>query len=381
MRPEFLKLRDSEIRAVWQMGFTIPDVVGLWVGESDISTPDFICDAATRAMKEGKTFYTHQRGIPELRQALIEYHQMLYNVTLTDDRIAVTSAGMNAIMAIVQSLVSPGDNVIGVSPVWPNIFRCVEIMGGSTREVPLEPGQNGWFLDIEKLFAATDHRTRVIYLATPGNPTGWVINDSDRRALLDFARKRNIAIIADEVYNRLIYNCLASPSFLEIAEPDDPLFVVNSFSKTWCMTGWRLGWMIMPRNVSTQMERLIGFNTSGAQPFLQEAAIVAIREGEEWVRQWVDRCRQGRVFVLERLRNMNRVSVIPSEASFYLMLRIEEMGDSIEFCKKMVEEAKIGLAPGAAFGKGGENFLRLCYAQSELKLAKGMDRLQNFLGN
>ena len=380
-RPEFLALKDSEIRAVWQMGFSIPDVVGFWVGESDIPTPPFICDAAAKALGDGKTFYTHQRGIPELRKALIDYHQMLYGIDIEDGRVAITSAGMNAVMVIVQSLISPGDNLIAISPVWPNILRCTEIMGGEAREVALDASPQGWSLDIEKLFASVDDRTKAIYLATPGNPTGWIIDEADRQALLEFARRRKIAIIADEVYNRLIYDRLAAPSFLEIAMPDDPLFIINSFSKTWCMTGWRLGWMILPKGMESSYERLIGFNTSGAQPFLQEAAIIAIREGEAWVKQWVERCRCGRDYVIERLSKMNRVSIIPSNASFYFMLQIEEMGDSVEFCKKMVMEAKVGLAPGTAFGKGGENFVRLCYAQSDDKLKKGMDRLENYLRN
>lgn len=379
VREEFSHLPDSEIVAVWRMGFTIPDVIGLWVGESDLPTPSFICDAASRALKEGKTFYTHRRGIPELRQALIEYHRDLYGVTIEDARLAVTSAGMNAIMNITQALIGPGDNLVGITPAWPNIFHCVEIMGGESRQVGMQGDDRGWHLDIEKVFAATDNRTKAIYLASPGNPTGWIISMEDRKALLDFARQRNIAIISDEVYNRLVYDRKAAPSFLEIAEPEDPVFVVNSFSKTWCMTGWRVGWMVMPRSLTTQMERLMGFNTSGGQAFLQEGCVAAVRDGEEWVRQWVARCAKGREIVLDRLQGMNRITVIPSQASFYLMLRIAEMGNSVEFCQRMVREAKVGLAPGAAFGEAGKEYVRLCYAQSEERLHKGMDRLEDFL--
>ncbi|MBK8158997.1 MAG: pyridoxal phosphate-dependent aminotransferase [Rhodospirillaceae bacterium] len=383
IRPAIENLQDSQIVDVWKMGFTVPDVVGLWVGEGDLPTTKFICDAAAEALREGKTFYTYKRGIPELRQALIDYHRRLYNVELTEDRIAVTSSGMNAMMLIVQSLIGAGDNMVCVTPVWPNIFRAVEIMGGEPRQVAMTGEGDGWHLDLDKLFAACDGRTRAVYVATPGNPTGWVMPEEQRRALLDFCRKRRIALIADEVYNRLIYNKPVAPSFLELATPDDPVFVVNSFSKTWAMTGWRMGWMVMPRSALTQIERLIEFNTSGGQPFLQAACVKAIAEGEDWVKWMVDRCRQGRDLVLERLSGMNRVRVIPADASFYLMLQVEELGKepgaALDFCKRLVVEGKVGLAPGTAFGAGGEGYLRLCYAQSNDRLSVAMDRFEAFL--
>ncbi|HVJ39888.1 MAG TPA: pyridoxal phosphate-dependent aminotransferase [Dongiaceae bacterium] len=379
LRPDIAELKDSQIVDVWKMGFAVPDVIGLWVGEGDMPTPEFICDAAARALKNGHTFYTQKRGIPELRRALIDYHRDLYGVEIADERIAVTSAGMNAMMIIIQSLVTAGDNVVCVTPVWPNIFACIEILGGDVRQVDLKAGAAGWQLDIERLFDACDARTKAIYIASPGNPTGWVMPEEQRRALLDFARQRRIAIIADEVYNRLVYDRPVAPSFLEIATPDDPLFVVNSFSKTWAMTGWRVGWMIMPRHAAPVFERLLEFNTSGGQSFLQWGCVAAIREGEAFVQSMVARCKAGRDLVVERLAAMNRISVVPNQASFYLMLQVADMADPLDFCKRLVVEGRVGLAPGTAFGRGGEKFLRLCYAQSEDRLNAAMDRLAGFL--
>jgi aspartate aminotransferase len=380
IRPEIAALADSEIVAVWKMGFSVPDVIGLWVGEGDLPTAKFICDAAATALAEGKTFYTYKRGSPELRQALIDHYRKLYNVSLTEDRVAVTSSGMNGLMLVIQSLVGAGDNVVCVSPVWPNIFRAVEIMGGQARQVPMQGRADGWHLDLDRLFAACDNRTRGIYVASPGNPTGWIMPEDQRRALLDFCRTRGIAIIADEVYNRLIYDRPVAPSMLEIAGPDDPVFVANSFSKTWAMTGWRVGWVMMPRGFAPRIESLVEYNTSGGQPFLQAACVTAIREGEEWVKWMVERCRGGRALVLDRLAAMNRVRVVPASASYYLMLQVAEMGNALDFCKRLVVEGKVGLAPGTAFGAGGEGYLRLCYAQSNERLAKAMDRLEAFLG-
>ncbi|HVJ32288.1 MAG TPA: pyridoxal phosphate-dependent aminotransferase [Terriglobia bacterium] len=379
LRSDIAELKDSQIVDVWKMGFSVPDVIGLWVGEGDMPTPEFICEAAARALKDGHTFYTQKRGIPELRRALIDYHRDLYGVEIADERIAVTSAGMNAMMIIIQSLVTAGDNVVCVTPVWPNIFACIEILGGAVRQVDLKGDAAGWQLDIERLFDACDARTKAIYIASPGNPTGWVMPEEQRRALLEFARQRRIAIIADEVYNRLVYDRPVAPSFLEIATPDDPLFVVNSFSKTWAMTGWRVGWMIMPRHAAPVFERLLEFNTSGGQSFLQWGCVAAIREGEAFVQSMVARCKAGRDLVVERLAAMNRVSVIPNQASFYLMLQVADMTDPLDFCKRLVVEGRVGLAPGTAFGHGGEKFLRLCYAQGEDRLNQAMDRLAGFL--
>lgn len=380
IRPDIAALEESQIVEVWRMGFEVPDVIGMWVGQGDLPTPRFICDAAARAMEAGDTFYTHKRGIPELRAALIDYHRDLYGVEIADSRIAVTSSGMNAMMLIVQTLVSAGDNIVCVTPVWPNIFAAIQIQGGIARHVPMTGTDHGWELDLQHLLDACDDRTRAVYVASPGNPTGWVMPEDQRRALLAFCRQRGIALIADEVYNRLIYTQPVAPSFLEIAAPDDPLFVVNSFSKTWAMTGWRVGWIILPQGLTDQLDRLIEFNTSGGQSFLQAGCIAAIREGEPWVKWMVERCRHGRDLVLGRLNAMNRVSVIPADASYYLMLRVEEMGDPVAFCKRLVREARIGLAPGTAFGAGGEQYLRLCYAQGEERLGEAMDRLARFLG-
>jgi aspartate aminotransferase len=381
VRPEIKALPDSGIVEVWKMGFTVPDVIGLWVGEGDLPTTRFICDAAAKSLADGETYYTYKGGIPELRQALSNYYRKHWNVGVSDERIIVTSSGMNGMVLVVQTLLGAGDNAVCVSPVWPNIFAAIQVMGAEPRQVALTGDDKGWHLDIEKLFAACDARTRAIYLASPGNPTGWVMPKDQRRALLDFARKKRIAIIADEVYGRLIYDRPVAPSFLEIAEPGDPLFVVNSFSKTWAMTGWRVGWIVAPTAIVHKLEMLIEYNTSGGQTFTQRGCVAALEQGEEWVKWMVERCRQSRDVVMSRVAQMNRIQVIPAEAAFYLMLRVEDMGDATAFCKRLVVEGRVGLAPGTAFGAGGEGYLRLCYAQSPERIGMAMDRLAKFLSD
>ena len=377
IRPAIEALEDSRIVEVWKLGFQILDVIGLWVGEGDLPTPAFICDAAAEALKRGETFYTHKRGIPELRQALIDYHQRIYRIRLADDRVAVTSAGMNAMMLAMECLVGAGDNAVCVTPVWPNIFATIEIMGGQVRHLPLDPMPTGWRLDLDRLFAACDERTRVVYLASPGNPTGWVMPRAQQQALLEFARKRGLWIVADEVYARIVYDgAPAAPSFLELATPDDALVVVNSFSKAWAMTGWRIGWMIMPARLTAVVDKLIEFNTSGAQPFLQRGCVAALTQGEPFVAEMVARYRTGRDLVLQRLGGMPRVRIVRPEAAFYLMFGVDGITDSLAFAKRLVHEARVGLAPGSAFGPGGEGHLRLCFAASLDRLSQAMDRLE-----
>lgn len=375
VKPTIAALEDSPIIEVWRLGIGRPDVIGLWAGESDLPTPAFICDAASAALKQGKTFYSQNRGIPPLREAIRSYYARLCNVDIDDGRISATSSGMNAVMLVTQAIAGAGDNVVCVTPSWPNILRAISIVGGEVREVPLGHDENGWSLDMERLFAACDERTRAIYFASPGNPTGWMMERDEQQRLLEFARERGISLIADEVYQRIVYDRAYAPSMAEIARPDDPVFVVNSFSKAWAMTGWRMGWMIFPESMTDTFEKLIQFNTSGGQAFSQEAAALALTEGEPFVKSFVERCRNGRRIVLDGLAQMPGVHVVPNLASFYLMLEIDGVTDTLEFCKRAVLEAGVGLAPGIAFGAESAKQIRLCYARSDANLREAMDRL------
>jgi aspartate aminotransferase len=380
IRSDIEQLEDSPIVDVWRMGYGRPEVIGMFAGEPDVPTPDFICEAAAQAMRDGKTFYSPNRGIAPLRAALSDYLRMLYGVDLPEDRIAVTSSGMSAVMLIAQATVSPGDNVIAITPSWPNIMRAMQICGAIPREVPMTPEADGWSLDLEAVFAACDARTRVIYLASPGNPTGWMIGREQAEALLAFARARGIAILSDEVYHRLVYDgSSVAFSFHMIARPDDPVFVVNSFSKAWAMTGWRLGWIVYPAGHRDSFEKLIQFNTSGSPEFIQHGAIAALQQGEGFVKFFAERCGAGRTLVNARLARMQRVRNVPNQGSFYAMFEVAGVTDTLGFCKRAVTEAGIGMAPGMAFGRGAERHIRLCYAHSEAQLGVAMDRLEAFV--
>jgi aspartate aminotransferase len=356
-----------------------PDVIPLWFGESDLPTPDFICKAAAQSMAEGNTFYAARRGLPDLREALADYMFNLYGRRVGVDRITVTTGAINAIMLVMQIVVRPNDNVVMVTPSWPNSGETVAVMGAQVRPVNLEMQGQRIGLDLNKLFAAVDAQTRMIFINSPNNPTGWVMPREDQQAVLEFCRARHIWLLADEVYGRLTYDRNAAPSFLEIAEPDDPLFVVNSFSKTWAMTGWRLGWLVAPKELGSPLESLIDYNVSGVPTFIQPAAIAALRHGDDFVQHMVNYCRRGRDIVVKGFDDIPRAHLAPPRAAFYAFFRIDGVTDSFEFAKHLVRTIGIGLAPGVAFGPGGESWFRLCFARSELTIERAVDRLQQAL--
>ena len=360
IRPAIEALQDSPILDIFREGFRIPGIIPMWAGEPDVPTPRFICEAAAQAMFAGRTFYSDNRGLPELRQALIGYHRRLYGVVIADERVTFTFSGMNAVMQVAQATLTAGDNAVAITPSWPNVMRAMQINGAAVREVALRRDQDGWHLSLADVFAACDERTRLIYLASPANPTGWMIEPDQAADLLAFCRDRRIGILSDEVYHRIVYDRPVAFSFLQIAQPDDPVFVVNSFSKSWAMTGWRMGWLVYPAGCAAAFEKLVQFNTSGGLEFMR-------------------RCRTGRDIVSARLAAMPRLTAIPAPGAFYAMFEVAGVSDTMRFCRRAVHEARIGMAPGISFGRGAERLVRLCYAKSPELLHEAMDRLQRFV--
>jgi aspartate aminotransferase len=380
IRESIAQLPASRIAEIAALGMGDPDVIPLWYGEGDLPTPAFIGAAANAALQAGHTFYTYKAGLPELRATIAESQSALYARPLAADRIVVTSSAMTGLMLVAQALIDPGDNLVIVAPVWPNIAAAVSVMGGEPRLVGLDPlPDGGWRLDIERIAGACDERTRGIFVNTPSNPTGWMASPDEIAALLALARRRDLWLIADEVYGRIVYGNRAAPSFLETAAADDRLIVVNSFSKTWAMTGWRLGWLTVPADLLPVLEKLVEFNTSGSPTFLQHAGIAAIRDGEPFVAEFVARCRASRDIAIDGLCACRRVVVARPAGAFYAFLRVDGVADSLAFAKQALREAKVGLAPGSAFGPMGEGHLRLCFAREPRQIAEAIDRLRPLL--
>src|ERR1700748_700961 len=284
IRPAIETLEPNGIGLVAMLGLGEPDLIPLWFGESDLVTPAFIRDAAKKALDDGKTFYTQSRGIPALREAIAAYHKRTLGVDIAPERISLPGAATLAVVTALQILCDTGDNVVIVSPIWPSIFQAAQMVGAEVRFARLDDDWRSstpkWSLDLEKIFSQCDARTKAIFINSPGNPTGWVMQPAQQRALLDFARKRGIAIISDEVYGTLVYDGREhAPSFLEVAEPDDNLFVINSFSKAWAMTGWRIGWLVHPKRIADQLGVMTIANNTGPPSFGQFGAMAAPHPG------------------------------------------------------------------------------------------------------
>ena len=370
-------LPDSGIVDVVNYGRERPGLIGLWVGEGDLATPAPIGEAATAALRDGQTFYTYQRGIPPVRAALADYLSGLHDgLAVPAERVFLTSSGMQAIMLSAQMLVEPGDEVVMLTPVWPNIFNAVAILGGRPVPVPMDFSDAGWSVDFDRLAAACGPRTKAVFVNTPSNPTGWMMPEADMRRLVDLVRARGLWLIADEVYSRITYDgSRTGPSFLTLMEPEEPLLVVNSFSKNWAMTGWRVGWLVAPASLGQVIENLIQYNISGVPTFLQYGALAAVTQGASVVEEMRARCAVGRDLVSERLGRLPRVRYAPPTGSFYAFFKVDGEPDCRALAYRLVDEAGVGLAPGSAFGPGGEGFLRLCFACSEGRLGEAMDRL------
>ncbi|HEX7684978.1 MAG TPA: pyridoxal phosphate-dependent aminotransferase [Trinickia sp.] len=373
------ELRASRIREVANAGFGIPDVLPFWFGESDRVTPDFIRQAAAESLSRGATFYTHNLGIAPLRDALAGYVTRLHGRT-SMDQVAVTSAGVNALMLAAQLVVGPGDRAVAVTPLWPNVVEIPKILGAQVETVSLDYGTRGWTLDVDKLLASLKPGTQLLTINSPSNPTGWVMPRDAQQAVLDHCRRHGIWILADEVYERLYYGDRpAAPSFLDIAERDERVICVNSFSKSWLMTGWRLGWMVLPSALTGDLSKLIEYNTSCAPSFVQEAGVVAVRDGDAFIRGENVRLRAARDHLVRALSALPGIDVHTPEGAMYLFFRLAGAQDSLALCKQLVREARLGLAPGSAFGPEGEGFVRWCYACDTVRLDEGVNRLRGFL--
>ncbi|HEY3533814.1 MAG TPA: pyridoxal phosphate-dependent aminotransferase, partial [Casimicrobiaceae bacterium] len=335
---------------------------------------------ATQSLAHGETFYAQNFGIPELRDAIARYVSTLHRPT-TADEIAVTASGMNALMLAVEALVAPGDRVVVVTPLWPNLVEIPKILSADVVCVPLRFGADGWSLDVSQLLDALTPGTRALLLNSPNNPTGWTIDREAQRALLAHCDLHGIWIVADDVYERLYYadDAGCAPSLLDIAEPGMRVISTNSFSKSWLMTGWRLGWVVAPDALMPDLGKLIEYNTSCSPVFVQRAGVVAIRDGEPTVAATRARFRHARDRLVDALHALPGVDIARPRGAMYAFFRVDGVSDSMTFCRRLVEEVKLGLAPGSAFGPEGEGFVRWCFAASDARLDEGIARLARFL--
>ena len=375
---------ESGIIQTFNYGRDREGIIPLWVGQGDLPTPKFIYDAAVKSLEAGETFYTYQRGLPPLRQALADYHTRLYGRQFEPENFFVTGSGMQAMQTVMQAVAGEGDEIVVPSPAWTNYPAPMRLAGVVPVEVPLQFANGAWSLDMDRLFDAVTSKTRAICINTPSNPLGWIMSADDILAVRDFCRDRGIWLVADEVYARFYYGPGAEegalpPSFHEVCDPEEQFMMVNTFSKNWAMTGWRVGWIQAPRAIGQVLENLIQYNTSGTAAFMQRACITAVEEGEDFLAKQVAQSRRGRDIVCSALREVPGVRFAEPEGAFYLFLSVDGAGDAVQTTRQMIDDIAVGLAPGTAFGPGGEDFMRLCFACSGELLEQAMERMVPWL--
>lgn len=379
LRVEARRAPVSGIEAVANYGRDRKGLIPLWSGESDQPTPAFISEAAKGGLDAGETFYTWQAGIPELRAALARYHKRHFGMDFSPDEFIVTIGGMQAIVLALEATAGAGDEAIYLEPAWPNFAGAAGVAGATPVPVPLTEGANGWYCDISRVEAAVTPRTKVIFVNTPANPTGWTADIETLRALLDLARRHGLWIIADEIYAVFHYGGRRAPSFMDIMEPEDRILFVNTFSKNWAMTGWRIGWMKAHPSLSRTFENLIQYSSSGVPQFLQRGAIAALDEGDAFLASQLVQAQAARDLICRKLGETGKVRFSVPPGAFYLFFSIEGMTDSTKAAFDIVDNALVGLAPGVAFGKAGEGHLRLCFHRRLDHVEEAANRLADWI--
>ncbi len=374
----------SRIRELAEIAMGMDGVLRLYFGESNLPTPDYIKQAAVRAMQDGFTFYTENAGLPSLRLAIAENYRRLQSVDLDPaTEIVVTASGVQALNMGIRCALDPGDEAIVLTPAWPNGSSSVMMANAAVRQIPHPLRGARYSVDFDALAAAVTPRTRLLLYTSPSNPLGWVASEEEQQGLLDFARRHDLWLMADEVYDRLYYSGARLgepvPSILRKATRDDAVMVVHSFSKSYCMTGWRVGWLVARRDLAVKATQLNEFVISHAPSIAQKAGETALAEGEGELLRMLERLRENRGICMDALAAIRGVTLPMPDGAFYAFPRIDGLDDSFGFCKRLLEETRVGLAPGVAFGAGGEGSIRICYAAEPAILEPAMERLTKFL--
>jgi len=374
----------SRIRELAEIAMSMDGVLRLYFGESNLPTPDYIKRAAVRAMEDGFTFYTENAGLPSLRRAIAENYRRLHGVELDPaGEIVVTASGVQALNLGIRCALDPGDEALALTPAWPNGSSSIMMANAAVRQIPHPLCGERYRVDFDALEAAMTPRTRLLLYTSPSNPLGWVATAEEQQGLLDFARRHGLWLMADEVYDRLYYSGLRLgdpvPSILRKATREDAVMVVHSFSKSYCMTGWRVGWLVARRDLTEKATQLNEFVVSHAPTFAQKAGETALAEGEGELLRMLERLKENRDLCLDALRGISGVTVPKPDGAFYLFPKVDGLTDSFAFCRRLLEETRVGLAPGVAFGEGAEGSFRICYAAERSILEPAMERLTKFL--
>ncbi len=386
--PSAERVPESRIRALADVAFGMEDVLFLQFGESTLPTPPYVIDAVNRAAQEGWTFYSPNQGLPSLRDAIANLIARLHAVEIDPSEIQVNSGGVQALNLAIKCVIDPGDEAIVLSPNWPNGSAMIEMCGGRAVEVPMARAGQRFTPDVEAMESALTARTRLLLYASPSNPLGWTATIAEQQMLLDFARRHGLWLLTDEVYERIYYGGQGTagagqiaPSILKLCTREDAVIVVNSFSKTYCMTGWRLGWMVSRADFVQKAAQLNEFIVSHAPTMIQRGGEAAIAQGEDDIAAMVEEFQERRDFCAGMLREVPGVNLPEPEGAFYLFPQLEGIDDSYQFSLDLLHKTHVAVAPGSAFGNGGEGSIRICYAPGMDVLKPAMERICEFIAS
>ena len=384
LNPEILSFKETAIMEVANFGRNFQKETGkyvypAWFGEGDTETSKLIYDKTIESLVKGKTFYTYQNGIQELRSEISRYMNEIFNINTKPENHSVVTGGMMGLRLICDLIIDSGDEVVMVGPVWPNIRSSVLLKKGNIKEISLQLKDGEWFLDYDKLIRSITSKTKMVFVNSPGNPTGWEMPKSQQERLLNHTRDVGCWLVADEVYHQITYNDLPSPSFLESSLASDKLIVINSSSKSFNMTGWRIGWITHPEELSSHIAKLVQITTTGVPEFLQDGLITALQNYKIITNELRINLKKSRDIMFNRLVSWNQVECSVPNAAFYAFFKVKGVKDSLEFSKKLILETNVGVAPGIAFGQSGEGHIRICFAAKESFINQIMDRLEPIL--
>ena len=380
-RPEVANVAESPLVQIATVAESMPGSIKLCYGESDIPTPEFICRAACDAMRAGHTFYTHTAGYPELRDAIAKKVFELHGVTYRSSEVMTTVGASMAIFTAIRACVGPGDNAVILSPAYAIFSNAVIMAGGEPRPVPLMRAGKRFSLDVDRVRRAIDRGTRMLVVNSPSNPTGWVSTTDEQQALYELAEQHDLMILSDEVYERLVFDRPVAPTFANVAVNKNRLIVVNSFSKTYNMTGWRLGWAQSTERTIRLMYKAAEFMSSNAAAMVQQGGIVALRDGEQYVHELRQHYARRRALVVDALSSIPRVTLPDPEGAFYAFMRIDGLRDSAAFATDLLRETGVALAPGIGFGEAGQGYIRLCFAARDKALSEALARFRTFMSD
>lgn len=371
------EIQPSGIRRFFDAASTMSNVISLGVGEPDFDTPWHVREEGIYSLEKGRTFYTGNSGLLELREEIGRYLDRRFGLSYSADEILVTVGGSEAIDIGFRTMLDPGDEVIIPEPCYVSYLPCVKLAGGVPVRLPLEE-KDQFKLTKEKLLSAITDKTKILVLPFPNNPTGAILNREELQIIADIVKEHDLFVMSDEIYSELNYEG-GHVSIASIPGMRERTIVINGFSKSYAMTGWRLGYAAGPKEIMKQMLKIHQFVIMCAPTTSQYAAIEALRNGDEDVRRMRESYDERRRFLVNALNEMGLPCFEPKGA-FYVFPNISAYGmTSEEFARCLLEQERVAVVPGTAFGECGEGFLRISYAYSIDNLKKALDKIEKFI--